>query len=112
MVSQTVLNNIQFLPLSSSAQSSPINLSKAILENLYQMSLLISQFGGLTGTKEGSFKELRKVFYEALDILSSDATQSEAFVAYLVGNDDSQMSIPGAYTTLHSRLISERVWFR
>ena len=90
MISQATLSNVRFLPPSpnSSVQPSAMALSKGVLDNLYEMAFLISKFGGLTTNTENSgFRELRKVFYEALDVLSSDSRQSEEFVLGLVKDE-------------------------
>lgn len=52
-----------------------------MLHTLSHLSFVLSQFGGVSSTaSEGGFPELKKVFYTALDILSSNELESARFV--------------------------------
>ena len=91
MVSQSVLTTAvyhrplpqthQLAPLASPRQSpTPSSLSLSVLSTLSRLSFVISQFGGVLSTAEGGFSELRRTFYTALDVLSSDIDATESFV--------------------------------
>lgn len=56
------------------------SMALAVLRIFSHLSFVISQFGGVTSQSEGGFRELRKTFYTALDILSADGEASERFV--------------------------------
>jgi hypothetical protein len=59
----------------------PPSLALITLHTLSGLSFIISHFGGVTTTSAlTGFPELKKVFYLALDILSTDADASERFV--------------------------------
>jgi hypothetical protein len=53
----------------------PQTLAQLTLRTLFHISFVVSQLGGVTATATGDdhgFKELRRVFYLAIDVLSSD----------------------------------------
>ncbi|KAF9465773.1 hypothetical protein BDZ94DRAFT_1159342 [Collybia nuda] len=53
----------------------PQILAQSTLQTLFHISFVVSQLGGVTATATGDdqgFKELRRVFYLAIDVLSSD----------------------------------------
>ncbi|KAF5382313.1 hypothetical protein D9757_008479 [Collybiopsis confluens] len=86
-----------YLTLSSPSLSpSPFTLASTSLLTLSHLSLLVSQFGGISslGSEgDGSFKELRRTAYLALDILASANGKGavERFVSELV----QQQQLPG-----------------
>jgi hypothetical protein len=79
MVADGVLENVVFVRpcppkhqdmLHVTAQS----LAETVLRTLFHISFVVSQFGGVIATaasEDPGFKELRKVFYLAIDVLSS-----------------------------------------
>ncbi|KAG6819776.1 hypothetical protein H0H93_008783 [Arthromyces matolae] len=80
MVSDGILGAIVYVDPAAAASSSNTSritidtLAKSILQTLFLLSFVVSQFGGVTATAVGDepgFVELRKVFYLALDVLSS-----------------------------------------
>ncbi len=94
MLSQSVLSTIIYVPPPKATSDGPqfvppVVLATSVLEILHHLAFVISKFGGVTATEPsatgqgGSFKELKGIFYSALDILSSDPTRSEAFVSHL-----------------------------
>ncbi|TDL23183.1 hypothetical protein BD410DRAFT_858264 [Rickenella mellea] len=89
MVSQTILSTVVF---DSAGLAHPDVLTDAefamnVLWMLSHLSFIISKFGGVVVTGQShradGFKELKKVFHTALDVLSADKGQSEAFVQRL-----------------------------
>ncbi|THH11647.1 hypothetical protein EW145_g510 [Phellinidium pouzarii] len=94
---QAVLEALLFLrPIAYSSTSSPpslfssSDLCKSILQALSSLSFVIASFGGImAGQHDGrGFPELKKVFYMAVDILSSDTQKSELFVKDLIRSVD------------------------
>lgn len=90
MIADMTLSTLVFTPLPSdwasiSTAVSPSSLALQTLNTLSHLSFVISQFGGVTTTSvEGpGFKELKKTFYLALDILASDPVASDRFVKEL-----------------------------
>ncbi|KAF8584699.1 hypothetical protein K439DRAFT_1345385 [Ramaria rubella] len=88
MVSQSILSSIQYLrppPLAYVSDYSSSTIAISVLRSLNHLSFVISQFGGVTSSGEG-FKELKRVFYMALDILSTDPNPqtSNTFVKELI----------------------------
>jgi hypothetical protein len=95
MLSQSILSTITYssppssaLPPLDSMRSfahlpSHSSLALSILRTLYQLSFVITKFGGVTSTSSAGFAELKRVFYSALDILSADVEASETFVKAL-----------------------------
>ncbi|KAJ2926403.1 hypothetical protein H1R20_g10695, partial [Candolleomyces eurysporus] len=87
MVSDSALSAAVYIPppaitttiiKTNSSHQVPSSSSFA-LETLYTLSHLafvISQFGGVTSTSSTGFKELKKTFYLALDILASPSSSS------------------------------------
>ncbi|THH31473.1 hypothetical protein EUX98_g2725 [Antrodiella citrinella] len=91
MIVQSVLSTLVYVPQppqekhasSSSSDPSPHSFALTALHIFSHLSFVLPQFGGVTSTAQGGFVELKKVFYTALDILSSDQTESEKFVRLL-----------------------------
>ncbi|KAF8505304.1 hypothetical protein JB92DRAFT_3122491 [Gautieria morchelliformis] len=74
VVSQAILSSIQYLdPLAagSGLDLGPSSIACSTLRSLHHLSFVISQFGGVASSAE-SFKELKRVFYMALDIVAAD----------------------------------------
>lgn len=97
MLAQAVLSTTLFLPpvASSSSQRAPdtaVELSSSVLKTLSHLSFIISKFGGVTVTSQSEdgdgrgFKELKSVFYTALDIISGDQLRSEDFLRIIVNS--------------------------
>ena len=94
MIAESVLSTTVFVHPSSFSRTSrspstqtpnPKQLSLLTLETLSHLSFIISQFGGVTTTSTSDFPELKKTFYIALDVLSSegDGNFGEEFVTRL-----------------------------
>jgi len=81
MITQSVTTAMTYLPPTST--SLPPSMALIILHTLSRLSIIISQFGGVTSTSGEGFSELKRVFYSAVDILSVDATVSREFVVEL-----------------------------
>jgi hypothetical protein len=81
MITQSIATAMTYLPPPSS--SIPPSLALTILHTLSRLSFVISQFGGVTSTSQEGFSELKRVFYSALDVLSTDPVVSEKFVLEL-----------------------------
>ncbi|KAH9841383.1 uncharacterized protein C8Q71DRAFT_803106 [Rhodofomes roseus] len=90
MLCQAILSTVVFVPppgvTPASSTSSPHSLSSAVLRTLSRLSFVVHQFGGVTASG-GGFPELKRVFYMALDVLASDPSESERFVAELCQAD-------------------------
>ncbi|KAF9071237.1 hypothetical protein BDP27DRAFT_1322576 [Rhodocollybia butyracea] len=82
MISDSILSACIYVPSTvyhnlspTSSLSSPASLALTTLLTLSRLSLLISQFGGISSLSgaadDTSFKEMRKTVYLALDILAS-----------------------------------------
>ncbi|OSD07371.1 hypothetical protein PYCCODRAFT_1430626 [Trametes coccinea BRFM310] len=93
MISQSILSAVAFVPSSresgsgsqpgSSTYSSPHMIALKVLSVLSHLSFVMPQFGGVASTAEGGLPELKRAFYMALDVLSSDQEASERFVEEL-----------------------------
>ncbi|KAL7280056.1 hypothetical protein ACG7TL_006470 [Trametes sanguinea] len=93
MISQSILSAVAFVPSSresdsgsqpgSSTYSSPHMTALKVLSVLSHLSFVMPQFGGVASTAEGGLPELKRAFYMALDVLSSDQKASERFVEEL-----------------------------
>ena len=91
MVQQSVVNATIYLPLPSSKSVSslepdvtPPSLALVLLQTLLNLSFVITKFGGVTSTTRTSvFPQLRRLFYSALDVLSTNQPASEKFVIRL-----------------------------
>ncbi|KAI5122454.1 hypothetical protein M0805_008765 [Coniferiporia weirii] len=115
MLHQAVLDALLFLhplpPPTTSLPSSPhpsaSDICRGILRTLFSLSFVIASFGGVTAQQHNGrgFPELKKVFYTAVDILSSDAQESEAFVGDLIkGVDPSSIAgLPLAHTFVSAK---------
>ena len=96
MLQQAILEIILYQSPSSSALANSYSasyLTSTILNILSSLSFVIYSFGGVAaGPAEGgtgpSFPELKKVFYMSIDILSTDAAESKAFVHGLIDDAD------------------------
>ncbi|KDQ62276.1 hypothetical protein JAAARDRAFT_189618 [Jaapia argillacea MUCL 33604] len=80
MLSQSALTSLVFV---RKPPSPPSFMALSILKTLSHLSFVISQFGGITASGEGSFRELKKTVYMALDVISVDRDGSERFVKEL-----------------------------
>lgn len=88
MVQQSVITATIYLPPPSSRSISslgpvvtPASLTRTLLQALSNLSFVVTKFGGVTSTAPISvFPQLRRLFYSALDVLSTDPAMSEKFV--------------------------------
>ncbi|TFK52398.1 hypothetical protein OE88DRAFT_1657649 [Heliocybe sulcata] len=87
MLTQSILSSILFLKPSHSPSSlsSPSSLALLSLDTLAHLSFIISQFGSISATTAGGFRELKKTVYTALDVLAADPSESDRFVQSLIG---------------------------
>lgn len=102
MVQQSVVTAAIYLhPPSTTAMSpldpniTPASLAQLLLQTLSNLSFVITKFGGVTSTARTSvFPQLRRLFYSALDVLSTDQAASEKFVVSLcqAGKQDTTSS--------------------
>jgi len=90
MVQQSVMTAVIYLPQDSKLVSplesnvTPASLALLALQTLSNLSFVITKFGGVTSTARTSvFPQLRRLFYSALDVLSTDRAASEKFVTGL-----------------------------
>jgi len=91
MVQQSVITATIYLPPPSSKtilplepNVTPASLARLLLQTLSNLSFVITKFGGVTSTAHTSvFPQLRRLFYSALDVLSTDQVVSERFVVGL-----------------------------
>jgi hypothetical protein len=88
MVQQSVITATIYLPPPSSKIMSslepnvtPASVACTLLQTLSNLSFVITKFGGVTSTARTSvFPQLRRLFYSALDVLSTSQAASEKFV--------------------------------
>ncbi|TCD60595.1 hypothetical protein EIP91_009826 [Steccherinum ochraceum] len=102
MIVQAVLTTVVYVPQPTqetpahTSATTPIpsahSFALTALHIFSHLSFVLPQFGGVTSTAENSFVELKKVFYTALDVLASDAGESERFVRMLCEDTRSQES--------------------
>ena len=91
MVQQSVVTAAIYLPQPSTKIVSPLepdvtpaSLALLTLQTLSNLSFVVTKFGGVTSTAQTSvFPQLRRLFYSALDVLSTDQAASEKFVISL-----------------------------
>ena len=91
MVQQSVVTATFYLPPPPTKIVSPLkpsitpaSLALLLLQTLSNLSFVITMFGGVTSTARASvFPQLRRLFYSALDVLSTDQAASEEFVVRL-----------------------------
>ena len=91
MVQQSIVNAMVYLPPPSPKSLSslepdvtPASLARLLLQSLSNLSFVITKFGGVTSTARTSvFPQLRRLFYSALDVLSTNHPASEKFVIAL-----------------------------
>ncbi|KZT23412.1 hypothetical protein NEOLEDRAFT_1069606 [Neolentinus lepideus HHB14362 ss-1] len=98
MLTQSILSSVLFLTPSRSSPHSPSSLALLSLDTLAHLSFIISQFGSISATTAGGFKELKKTVYTALDVLASDKKESDNLVKGLIrqfaGRDAATLSPP------------------
>lgn len=81
-----VLNTVLFVQRPSSPHSptgprfTAFELTRLSLRTLSHLSFVLPRFGGVSSTASSALPELLKTFYTALDVLSSDITESRHFV--------------------------------
>lgn len=81
-----VLNTVLFVQRPSSPHSptgprfTAFELTRFSLRTLSHLSFVLPRFGGVSSTASSALPELLKTFYTALDVLSSDITESRHFV--------------------------------
>ena len=91
MAQQSVITATTYLPppspkFASSLETNvtPASLAWVLLQTLSDLSFVITKFGGVTTTARTSvFPQLRRLFYSALDVLSTNQVASEQFVISL-----------------------------
>ena len=91
MVQQSVVTAVIYLPQASTKIVSPLepnitpaSLALLTLQILSNLSFVITKFGGVISTARTSiFPQLRRLFYSALDVLSTDQEASEKLVISL-----------------------------
>jgi len=91
MVQQSVITAVTYLPQASAKfvpplepNVTPASLALLTLQTLSNLSFVITKFGGVSSTARTSvFPQLRRLFYSALDVLSTDQAASEKFVINL-----------------------------
>jgi len=111
MVAQSPLATVVFAPQHLFLPSlRPHHLALEVLHTLYHLSFIIAEFGGIS-PESNSFTELKRITYLALDILTQEPREAEAFVAYicsLVGIvGDGQRRI----IDVHDRILSSKKSF-
>lgn len=84
MLTQPILSSLLFLRPPQSSPHTPASLALLSLEMLSRLSFVISQFGSISATTSGGFRELKKAVYTALDILAADPSESDKFVHGLI----------------------------
>ena len=88
MVQQSIVTATTYLPAPSSKiipslepDVTPASVALILLQALSNLSFVITKFGGVTSTTRiSAFPQLRRLFYSALDVLSTDQAASEKFV--------------------------------
>jgi len=109
MILQSALSTLVYVPQpqssagSPSEMPSPFSFSLTALHILSHLSFILPQFGGVTSIGEGSFSELKKVHYTALDILASSQEESERFVRELCEASSTLSSRPLPANFLHAK---------
>jgi hypothetical protein len=91
MVQQSVITATTYLPTPSPGTTSslrpelmPVSIAGILLETLSSLSFVVTKFGGVTLTARVSvFPQLRRLFYSALDVLSTDPVASKKFIIAL-----------------------------
>jgi len=91
MVQQSIVTATIYLPPPSAEPMSPLepnvtpsSLALLLLQTLSNLSFVITKFGGVTSTASASaFPQLRRLFYSALDVLSTNQVASGKFVISL-----------------------------
>ena len=91
MVQQSIINAAIYLPLplsrtvpSLEPDVTPPPLALVLLQTLSNLSFVITKFGGVASTTRTSvFPQLRRLFYSALDVLSTNQSATEKFVVRL-----------------------------
>lgn len=91
MVQQSVITATAYLPPPSPRTTSslrpeptPASIARILLEALSNLSFVVTKFGGVTLTARISvFPQLRRLFYSALDVLSTDPVASKKFIIAL-----------------------------
>ncbi|KAF8520802.1 hypothetical protein BU17DRAFT_46263 [Hysterangium stoloniferum] len=96
LISLSILSSLVYLrPLKAgSEQPSSSTIAESILRSLYNQSFILSQFGGIVSSAD-TFKELKRVFYTALDIIAadSDSQACESLVNELVSHVQADIDI-------------------
>ncbi|KAJ6619556.1 hypothetical protein B0H10DRAFT_2163956 [Mycena sp. CBHHK59/15] len=85
MIADAALSAVIFVPPTAytSPGATPSALALTVLHTLFNLSFVVSQFGGVTTTASPGFVELKKTFYLALDILAKSEEESNRFVREL-----------------------------
>ena len=109
MVQQSVVTATTYLPPPSKTASrsdpnlTPASLALVLLRTLSNLSFVITKFGGVTSTARTSvFPQLRRLFYSALDVLSTDRTASERFVTGLCQAEKQDATSPKSSKVMES----------
>jgi len=76
MISQTILVQMRYIEpslYSDELELRPSSIARSILRSLHHLSFVISQFGGIVSG--AGFKELKRTFYMAIDIIDAGQEQ-------------------------------------
>ncbi|KAG6853946.1 hypothetical protein C0991_012270 [Blastosporella zonata] len=109
MIADRILGAAVYVRPGSPSKVAPHMLAISILRTLSHLSFVVSQFGGVTATAvsdDPGFMELRKVFYLALDVLSTQqqsgaSNDCESFVKELVADLGIDTFTPGDTASRH-----------
>jgi hypothetical protein len=92
MIIEASLSALAFIPLHNAEKillvtdphrTSASSIAQSTINILFNLSFVISQFGGVTAASNDGFPQLKRVFYLALDILAEDEVDAENFVREL-----------------------------
>ncbi|KAJ7212294.1 hypothetical protein GGX14DRAFT_448608, partial [Mycena pura] len=84
MIADAALSSAIFIPPAAYTDATaPSTLALTVLHTLYNLSFVVSQFGGVVTTASPGFVELKKTFYLALDILAKSEDESNRFAREL-----------------------------
>ncbi|KAG8893809.1 hypothetical protein FRB99_001696, partial [Tulasnella sp. 403] len=106
LVFQTILRVITFEKVPKSLklapESHPHALVSSITSSFLHLSFVTSKLGGGLTSHGGGFSEQKRVFYTALDVISSDAWEMNLFMKRLAGRL-SDLSLPEGHPVREAR---------
>lgn len=89
LISQSILRTVTFESVPSTLslipEAHPHALVSCITGTFFHLAFVTSKFGGGLTSHGGGFQEQKRAFYTALDILSSDAWETELFIKRVAG---------------------------